>query len=185
MTRNMILGQRILLRPIEKKDIFLIKSWRNDPSVNENIFSYQFINDLQQELWFENYCSNPNEESFIIALKETQDAIGIIGLSRIDFKNQNAVLNTMIGEKSFWNKGYATEALHLLLAYAFNEMNLNRITSYIYRSNKASIRKNEKNGFIIEGTLRQMNFTGGKFHDVIVMGLLRADWQAKEDVTQE
>ena len=173
----MLVGKRIFLRPLERKDIEKVRKWRNDPAVIENIFSYNYINDLQQEKWFEKYSNSPNEVSFIIVLNEEKEDIGVIGLSNIDFKNQNAVLNTMIGEKKYWNKGYATEALNLLVHYAFNQMNLNRITSYLFAFNKASIRKNEKNGFIIEGTIRQMCFSGGKFQDVIVMGLLRDDWR--------
>ncbi len=177
----MIIGKRLYLRCLDKQDIYKVMNWRNQPHVHENIFSFTFINSYQQEQWFEKYAQDSRQESFMIVLKETEEEIGVIGLSYIDYKNGTAVLNTMIGEKRYWGKGYATEASIYIINYAFNELNLNRITSFFYESNKAIINKNLKLGFKMEGKLRQLIFSKGKFQDVGVMGLLREDWVKIQD----
>ena len=87
-------------------------------------------------------------------------------------------MSTLIGNKAYWGKGIATSALRLLCEYAFNEMNLNRIYTYVLKDNIGSIRKNEKNGFKIEGTLRKHVFNQGSFQDVVVMGLLKEDFES-------
>jgi len=180
----MIVGERIILRCIDKGDIYKIMHWRNDPEIKKNVFSHTFINSLQQERWFENYCQNNTEERFMIVLKDQDEAIGVNGLSDIDYKNQSAILNTMIGERKYWNQGYAKEATVLIINYAFSELNLNRIVSYSYESNKAIQKKNSNLGFQVEGLLRQMVFSEGEFQNVVIMSLLRGDWNKQKGYNQ-
>ncbi len=57
------------------------------------------------------------------------------------------------------------------------EMNLNKVGLEVFSFNKAAIKCYKKLGFIVEGTLRQELFRAGKYHDVIIMGLLREEWE--------
>lgn len=170
--------ERIKLEPLEKNDIYKVKEWRNDDEIRRKMFSSYFINNYQQENWFEEYCKDETNITFSIKYKSDNKnkLIGTIGLDNIDHFHQRAELGTLIGDKKFWGKGIATEALNLLLEYSFCELNLNKVFSYIFSNNKASIKKNKKNGFKVEGELRKHAFRDGELKDVIIMGVLKEDF---------
>ncbi len=75
----------------------------------------------------------------------------------------------------YWDQGYATEAAARVVAYAFEELGLRRVTAQALRHNRASTRVMEKVGMTHEGTLRQHIYHRGAFKDVDVYGLLHTD----------
>lgn len=84
----------------------------------------------------------------------------------------------MIGDKSYWDKGYGTEVMGLLLSHGFDTLNLNRIYLRVYVSNPRAIRSYEKAGFTLEGRLREAVFQRGAYGDVLIMSALRSEWDA-------
>jgi RimJ/RimL family protein N-acetyltransferase len=83
----------------------------------------------------------------------------------------------LIGDKTYWNKGYGTEALKLLLKHGFETLNLNRIFLRVYEDNPRAIHCYEKVGFVHEGRMRQGRFTKGQFVDILFMSVLREEWK--------
>ena len=79
-----------------------------------------------------------------------------------------------------WGSGYATEAAHALLRWAFDALDLNRVQAEADTRNLASARVLEKLGFVREGTLREDCIVDGDVSDSWVFGLLRRDWQPPE-----
>lgn len=77
-----------------------------------------------------------------------------------------------IGEEKWQEKGYASDALQLLLKYGFCELRLHRIYAVIFEYNESSIKFFEKNGFKFEGKHREARFWDSKFHDELVYGVL-------------
>lgn len=75
-----------------------------------------------------------------------------------------------------WGHGYATEAARVLLQWAFDTLDLNRVQSETDTRNVASARVLEKLGFIHEGTLREDCIVNGDVSDSWVYGLLKRDW---------
>ena len=75
------------------------------------------------------------------------------------------------------NKGYATEAVKLLVDYLFSTHNIARIQATTHVMNKPAQRVLEKCGFAKEGKLRKALFTGGKFADVFIYGITREKWK--------
>ncbi len=75
-----------------------------------------------------------------------------------------------------WGHGYATEAAHALLTWAFDTLDLNRVQAETDTRNLASARVLEKLGFLREGTLREDCVVNGDVSDSWVFGLLRRDW---------
>jgi len=63
------------------------------------------------------------------------------------------------------------------MAFAFDQMNINKLRLNVYSFNERAIKSYEKCGFIREGVLRQEIFRDGKYYDTIVMGILRAEYQ--------
>lgn len=162
-------------------DVELYHSWRNDMDVMMSTNPELDLYSLQETTEFvENVILNSNSSKcFIIDVRELQKSIGVTSLINIDYKNRNAECIIDIGEKDFWGKGYAKEALKLLLDYAFLEMNLHRVSLRVFSFNEKAIRLYEKIGFKHEGTSRQCLFRNGRWHDIIHMGILHDEYGLK------
>lgn len=102
---------------------------------------------------------------------------GAIGLRDIDVEHSLAEITFWIAV-NWWGKGIGTEAAHVVLKYAFEELQLNRIYAYHMVRNPASGRLLEKCGFRQEGILRQRVQKWGVYEDVVIRAILQKDWQA-------
>ena len=83
-----------------------------------------------------------------------------------------------IGEREFWGKGYGTDAMDLILRYAFVELNLRRVSLNVFEFNQRALRSYEKAGFQLEGRQRQVMQREGRRSDILYMGILREEWMA-------
>jgi ribosomal-protein-alanine N-acetyltransferase len=84
------------------------------------------------------------------------------------------------GDKTMWFKGFATEAVSLLVDFSFQTLDLNRVQAGYFSGNTGNAKIFERNQFIIEGSRRQHNKSCGKYLDTLMVGLLREDWQLAE-----
>ncbi len=170
-----ISGKRLRLRAIERSDIPAFVRWFNDPEVRRYLQMYLPMSQAQEERWFESQLEE--HDGHVLGI-ETLDGtlIGNVGLHGIDWKDRRAVLGIVIGEKEYWNRGYGTEAVSTLLGFAFGEMNLHRISLRVYEYNERAIRCYEKCGFRLEGRLRKARFHAGKYHDELIMAVLRDEF---------
>ena len=83
----------------------------------------------------------------------------------------------MIGAKQHWDQGYGSEALGLMVQHGFGTLNLNRISLRVFADNPRAMRSYEKAGFVQEGRLREAHYHDGAYVDVLVMSMLRSEWQ--------
>ena len=79
--------------------------------------------------------------------------------------------------KQYWNQGFCTEAASALLAYGFEELDLNRICATHLVRNPASGRVMEKLGMRKEGVLRDHFSKWDKYEDVVYFGILKREWE--------
>ena len=77
----------------------------------------------------------------------------------------------------YWNNGYMTEAVRLICYLCFNYLDSARICATVFVGNTGSRRVLEKNGFSLDGTLRQHVFKRGQFLDSWFLTLLRPEWE--------
>jgi RimJ/RimL family protein N-acetyltransferase len=117
-------------------------------------------------------------QSFAIRALSDDRLIGLIGLYTIFQLQREAFMGIHIGEREFWGQGYGTDALRVLLRYAFDELNLQRVSLSFLEGNERAMRSYEKCGFRLEGRERYAWAYDGRRWDEIYMGLLRAEWQA-------
>jgi RimJ/RimL family protein N-acetyltransferase len=89
-------------------------------------------------------------------------------------------LGIMIGSANARGKGYGGEACRLLIAYAFDHLNLHKITAGTVVENVAMTQVFLGLGFVIEGTLAQQFYLEGRYHDIHRFGLLRAAFSPRE-----
>ncbi len=103
--------------------------------------------------------------------------VGFAWISRIEWSHGTASLSLGIGDPADRKKGYGTEALRLVLRYAFRELNLFRLSAYVPVYNQAALRLFGKKGFKEEVRQREIYQQAGIRWDGILMGLLREEWE--------
>lgn len=164
------IGEKINIRHMEEIDLTdAYCSWLNDPAINKYLESrYQTwtINTLK-----EYFHKTKNSEILLAILdKETGNHIGNIKIGGLDKKYQRAELGLLIGDKNFWGKGYASEAIKLTSEYCFSKLHLHKITAGAYAENKASIQAFLKNDFVIEGERKEHYLINGYWTSLILLG---------------
>lgn len=183
----MIYGERLRLRAPEREDIPRFVTWLNDPEVRAGLMLYLPLSIGQEEQWFDDMLKRPAQEHPLVIEIEVEDrwiSVGNCGFHDIDWRVRSAEVGIFIGDKSYWNKGYGTEVMELLLQHGFETLNLNRIMLRVYENNPRAIRSYEKAGFVHEGRLRQGQFNDGRYFDVLIMSVLFAEWKRKKYHTQ-
>lgn len=175
----MLIGERVRLRAIEHEDLPRCVAWLNDPEVIQYLTLYMPLSHEDEERWFEQYLQDPRRKVLAIETEEGEH-IGNIGLEEIDWKNRCAELGIFIGDKQHWGQGYGTDAIRTLLRFAFEELNLNRVYLRVFAFNERARRCYLRCGFVEEGRQRQAHFTAGRYHDVILMSILRSEWDASQ-----
>ena len=144
----------------------LHKGLSNPPVENESFAAYIKQNE-----------SDANE-GFLICRNEDSAIVGAINLSQIFRKSfQNAYLGYYIAEK-FAGKGIMSEAVALILRYAFKELKLHRIEANIQPRNLASIAVVRKNGFTKEGFSPKYLKIGGRWRDHERWAIIKEDWES-------
>ncbi len=121
--------------------------------------------------------ANPARHYFCIRAIEDDRLLGNINLDVInDWASRDAFVGIGINNREDWGKGYGTEAMNLMLQFAFTEINLRRVTLAVFEYNPRAVRSYEKCGFCIEGRQRSALLKDGKRWDIIYMGILLDDW---------
>jgi|SRR5699024_3519255 len=172
----MIEGSKTYIRLMEEEDVPHKVEWFNDEEVRETLNVDFPISIVGTKKWLQNVSLNSTRRDFIICSSSDSIPIGYCGLVNIDIKNLKAESYFGIGNKDYWGKGYASEGRKLLLDYAFDELNLNKVYSYVWSENEKMIHINKKVGFQVEGKLRDDVFHQGRYRDKLIMGLLRRDY---------
>lgn len=176
----MIYGERVRLRHAESEDLPQFIEWLNDPEVRHGISLYLPLSLAEEQNWFDNMLNSPiDERPLVIEAKqpgEDWQMIGNSGFHNIEWRSRSAELGIFIGDKSYWDQGYGTEVMMLLLKIGFSTLNLHRIYLRVFEDNPRAIRSYEKAGFVHEGRQRQAEYHDGSFHDVLFMSVLRPEW---------
>ena len=170
----MLEGKKVKLRALEPTDIDLLYSWENNESnwqVGNTIvpFSRQILTD---------YIANAHLDIFttkqlrLVIDNENKTAVGLIDLFDYDPLHLRAGIGILIAGKSEQNKGYATEAVNLLVNYSFSVLNLHQLYCHIGIENKASLHLFEKCGFKQVAVLKDWIRTNNCWNDVCVFQLI-------------
>lgn len=169
-------GKLVTLRPIEFEDLDMMRNLINDPDLEANIVGWLLpISKKDQDNWYSNFKNNQNNIRFIIEYE--QKAVGFTGITDIDWKNGTAKSNGIRLTKSSQGKGLATDVYMTMLNYVFNELRLHRFSGSALENNMASIRLMEKCGYRHEGIIRDAVFKMGKYQNVVIMGVLKNDFE--------
>lgn len=104
--------------------------------------------------------------------------VGMVSINTLDWSNRIATIGYWLGE-NFQGKGIMTRAVQALIAYAFDELNLNRVEIQAAKDNLKSRSIPERLNFVQEGCLRQSEKIGDRFVDHVVYSILRDEWEMR------
>ncbi len=154
------------------EEVWRLTSWMAEP-----------MRRVAVERLFEDRETSSLEESFAIHEDGEDDPIGIISLMNISEVNASADLSIIVGERKDRDRGLGTEAIRIILRYAFEDLGLNRVGLSVFEFNKAAISAYEKLGFEREGRMQRAVRRGGEYHDAILMRILASEWRERYPAT--
>ena len=141
------------------------------------LFSEKKVKEFQEKALEKD---SSNELFFNILSLEDDRLIGFVGLFDLFKHHGDSLVAIALGERADWGKGYGTDAMRIMLRYAFNELNLRRVGLIVFEYNPRAIRSYEKLGFVQEGRIRGAILREGQRWDWLFMGLLREVWSAMQ-----
>ncbi len=170
--------ERLILRKIQAEDVNALLKLFGNPEVVKFI-EMQPIKSLEQAnewlRWMGGVFAAKDGLRWGITLKDGT-FIGSAGLHRWNREGHYAEIGCDVAHH-YWGNGYGQEAMHMVLNFGWDYMNLNRIEAQVVKGNARSVHVMEKLGFKHEGTLRQRLLKGGKFYDLHTFGILRCEDQ--------
>ncbi len=173
-----LVGKRVLLRPFEKSDLPLTIRWNNDPEIRSLTGEVYPFTSHSAEVWYDRLQEDPGRIWFVIEERETGNPIGECGLLRIFTAWRTTDLTIILGEKSSHGKGYGTEAITLLLDYAFGALAMHRVSIGVVGFNERALAFYEKVGFRREGIQRDGYYYNHQFSDFVMLSILEDEFRA-------
>lgn len=180
MRNPMMIGERVYLRPFETADaetLAAIAATETDTFMyrGRKPFSPLAYERDTGEAYKGEY---PPWIAFVVALRADDRCIGQIGVSDIDYLHRTAETFSALGPAEFRNRGYGTEAKHLLLEYCFDRLHLHALRSSVFEANTRSAAALLKQGYREAGRLKWADVKGGRYQDDLLFDLLRDEWLA-------
>ncbi len=180
-SRTAFTGRLVRLATIDlEQDADHVARWNQDSEYQQLLSSGPagLWTPKQVREWFE---KDP-EQSYEFAIRTLagDQMIGTVGLGGFEWVARNAWVGIGIGEREYWGKGYGTDAMDLILRFAFESLNLHRVSLDVFEYNRRAYLSYCKCGFKDEGRMRQWMQRGGERFDMIFMGILREEWEARQ-----
>lgn len=175
MYNKFLAGEKIYLREVREDDVNSeYYSWINDPEINQYLET-RFLPRSKKDILnhVNKLDANPNEIFFAICDIKNDKHIGNIKLGPINWYHRKGDISLLIGNREYWGKGVATEAIKLVIKFGFDTLNLHKLNAGYYEQNIGSARAFEKCGFVVEGRFKDDVFLDGKYWDSIRVGLVK------------
>lgn len=160
-----------------------IHQWIRE-SDNFFTFSETFVttpNFDELENWYNSLINNSRNKVFIINHIETKAPLGMIEVSRIDWRNRYGYIGILIGDKNNRRKGYATDAIKIIVKLSFDQWGLNKLCALVTENNIPSVKLFEKLHFTKEAILRENIYLDSKYHNQFIFSLLKREYEQRID----
>ena len=182
--KELFTGRLVRLSAVDPDEFSKVFArWTRDSEfnrlLNTTASSVQSSNSIKRWLEKDMEEASPGFHEFSIRTLADDVLVGGTNLEVVNWNGRDAFVAIFIGARENWGKGYGTDAMNLVLRYAFMELNLWRVSLGVFEYNPRAIRSYEKVGFQLEGRSRKQLNHEGKRWDVQFMGILRDEWLAR------
>jgi RimJ/RimL family protein N-acetyltransferase len=170
---NVFEGRLVRLRGIEPEDWETFQAWNVDTEAARSGYWIPFPGSKErQRQWAAKRAQQDGADDIFFFVIETLagEAVGSISTNECDRRNGTFSYGIMIA-REHWRRGYASEAIRLLLGYFFRELRYQKVTARVYSFNAASLALHDHLGFVREGRLRRMRYTDGQYFDEVIFGM--------------
>lgn len=170
-------SDRIELRPLTATDVTgRYVGWLNDPGTNRYMGVGRVVSTLESVRdYVAAFEGRADRYLFAIAVRDTGEHIGNITLQDIDAVDLRGEIGLLVGEPEWRGRGVGSEAIAMVVSHAFDDLGLHKLTAGYVAGNDGSARAFAKNGFVVEGVLREQFALDGEFADVYRLGLLASE----------
>ncbi len=169
----------VKLRAWQNSDLEGLVKYANNRNISRNLtdqFPFPYTKEKGEEFIAYARGKGPNH---IFAIDLEGQAIGGIGIHpQADIFRKNAELGYWLAEE-YWGRGITTEAIRLVIDYAFENLDVDRVFARPFGSNIPSQRVLEKNGFVLEARFEKTIIKGDEYQDELVYALRRKRWEKR------
>lgn len=177
-------GRKVTLVPFSRSHLedprYL--AWLNDLEVTKHLGLPRYLLPVpfaEAERYYQANASSATDLFFAV-LAEAGGFVGTARLSRINWVGRTAEVGIMIGDRGAQGKGFASEAVSLVVDHAFRALNLRKLMAGAHAENRASLQCFLRLGFRQEGLLREHAYVDGRYVDYVFLGLFQREYQADE-----
>ena len=172
----MLRGEKVILRAIERDDLKQLHDLEQhvDLVVLADGHWWPYSLGAMEKRWEKQLEERDNPFFAIVA---DDKPIGSCGLHHIERRDRTAAVGIGIYDPAYISKGYGRDALNLLVDWSFRIENYRRLWLDTLITNQRAVRSYLACGFVQEGLLRQHYYASGEYHDAVVMGLMRTEWE--------
>ncbi len=172
----------ITLRAIEKEDLPVLQTWRNDENLRKYFREWRDFSLTQKEKWYDQMIFDDRFQMFVI---ESQDKmfskkatmLGVAGITYVDWVNRHGDVHFYIGKNGEWiDKTIAPVAFEIILDYGFNTMNLNKLWAEIYQIDSLKLKFFMQRGFNVDASLREHYYYQGQYYDSHILSMLKKEY---------
>lgn len=169
-------GERLHLRILERTDIPTTTRWMNSDYIGD-IMGYLPVMSMEQQLdWYDKLKNDRTRYVFAICLNKDGRHIGNVALGNVDMLHRHGMFSIFLADGGDQSKGLGSEATRLILAFAFEKLNLNKVHLRTSGRFVQAIAMYEKLGFVKEGVMREHSFANGIYEDKIIYSMLRKEY---------
>ncbi len=178
-------GQLVRLRAVEPDDWKVFHEWDKDGMAGRLTDEVWFPQStLAQQKWTEEQATRkPHNDAYRFQIENLAgELVGTLNTHTCNPRNGTFSYGLGI-LPTYQRKGYASDAIKLIIRYFFNERRYHKVNATVYSFNEPSIHLHERLGFQLEGRLRNMIYTDGQLHDELIYGMTLEEYNAKHGKT--
>jgi RimJ/RimL family protein N-acetyltransferase len=178
MIDALLSGTRVRLTAFTPDDVAALARWYQDTAFLR-LYDAEVAHPKNEKQVADLIAERQKSATAYIFAVRPLDGNDLVGYAEIDgilWSQGTGWLSIGIGDLAHRGQGYGTEAMQLLLRFAFDELNLRRVQLTVFSYNDPALRLYERLGFRREGVFREFLLRDGQTHDMILYGLLRREW---------
>ena len=173
LTAVSLRNEAVTIGPLLPEDTGSLFLWLNDVDAARLDLAYRPTDWLAFKAWLDELPRTQTQLVFAVRKVFEPQIVGFVVFKNIQLVHRSAEMGVRIGAEAERGKGYGTKALMLAANYAWNHLNLHRLSLTVFAHNARAIAAYRTAGFREEGRLQDAAFIDGEWVDVVPMAALR------------